>query len=173
MDLMLKLNLNKKVEENLSITEVSNLWALMDNALISLSQIEVLHNQSSNDTLKNILKDIRDNLTKQMIEKPNSLLEEAKVEPPSGYSRRDLESKNFQKNDAMLTDAEIANTVLSTLGGSLTFFYYGILQATNPAIASMHLNFFNETAKQATKLAEFAIASSWINKPPTLNNIKQ
>lgn len=173
LDLILKLNLGKKVEESLTITEISNLWSLMDNSLISLSHIEVLHNQSSNDTLKRILKDIRDNLTKKMIENANSLLEEAKVEPPSGYSRRDLESKNYQKNDAMLTDAEIASTVLATLGGSLTYFYYAMLQATNPIIASMYLDFFNDTAKKASKLMELAIDNSWINKPPTLNNVKQ
>lgn len=173
MDLTFKLNLGKKVEEKLTITEVANLWSLMDNSLISLSHIEVMHNQSSNDTLKKILRDIRDNLTKDMIEKTNSLLEEAKIEPPSGYSRRDLESKNYQKNDAMFTDAEIASTVLATLGGSLTYFYYAMLQAANPAIALMCLNFFNNTAKQSAKLMELAIASSWINKPPSMENIKQ
>jgi hypothetical protein len=173
LDLKLKLNLGNKVEENITITEVSNLCSLMDNSLISLSHIEVLYNQSSNDTLKKILKDIRDNLTTKMIEKANDILEEAKVEPPSGYSRRDLESKNYQKNDAMLTDAEIASTVLTTLGGSLTYFYYAMLQATNIVIASIYLNFFNDTAKEAGKLMELAIASSWINKPPSMNNIKQ
>jgi len=157
----------------ITITEISNCWSLMDNALISLSNIEVLHNQCSNNKLQKMLKDVRDNLTTEIIQKMTTILKNVKVEPPSGFSRRDIENANYQKNDAMLTDSEIATTVLATLGGSLNFYYYAMLQSTNPSIGAIYLKFYDDTAKNASKLLLLAKESSWINIPPTLNKIKQ
>ena len=73
----------------------------------------------------------------------------------------------------MFTDAEIANTVLTTLSGSLSFIYYGMLQSANSSIAQMYLNFFNDTARHASILLELSKDSSWINVPPTMINVKQ
>jgi hypothetical protein len=159
--------------KNITITEISNMWTLVDNAAISLSNIEVLYNQASNEKLKDLLKDIRDNSTTKMIDEISSILRESKVEPPSGFRRRDMSNENLQKNDAMLTDAEIAVTVEAALIGALSYINSSMVQASNSNIATMYLKCYNEVAQYLAKLMDLSKEGSWVNVPPTLNNVKQ
>jgi len=159
--------------ENITITEISNIWAMLDNAMISLSNIEVIHNQASNEKLKKLLKDIRDNSTTKMIDEFTGILNIAKVQSPAGFKKREMVKENIQKNDSMLTDAEIALTAAVALEGALTCVNNSMVQSSNTKIALMYLKYYNDIAQYLAKLMDMCKEGSWSNTPPTLKNIKQ
>ena len=124
-------------------------------------------------SLKKLLKDIRDNSTVKMIDEFTSLLNTTKVQPPLAFKKRDMSNENYQKNDAMLTDAEIANVAGTALIGALSFINLSMIQSSNPNMALMYLKYYNEVAQYLAKLMTLAKEASWLSVSPTLKNIKQ
>jgi hypothetical protein len=151
-------------KEPVNSLEAASLYGVITQGRFNMTMLEILHNQSEDSRLKQLIKEALYDQTKAVIEHSEELLKESGGKmPETTFHRRPLHSSSLEiHRDAKLTDAEIAIAVGTMAKAAQMAILAALHQSYQLEVALMYRDLLDAGLDWDYRLLQLMLERGWL-----------